>query len=50
MTCLPPIDDFPEQPIDPPEERDLEAEIEAAERQGEADFELWRADGYPKKE
>ena len=40
---------LPEQPIDPPEEDDFEARMEAIEAAGEAAFEMWRADGYPER-
>ncbi len=48
--CLPEIDHLPDQRVDPPRERDFEEEQEDREREGEARFEMWRADGYPERE
>ena len=39
----------PELPIDPPEERDFEAEEAASQREDEARFEMWREEGYPER-
>lgn len=44
------MDHYPDQRVEPPREKDFDAEQEAREREGEIQHDLWQEEGYLERE